>query len=301
MDHDEEPGGPGADPAPVTRETDFGTARLLPDIDRDRAWLLTVDGAPQSYVDLDDPGHLEFEYVRRIAYAVDAVFPGAEPLDAVHLGGGAMTLPRWLAHTRPGARQQVVEADGRLAALVAEVLPMRDPVPVVHTADARAWIATAGAGTADLVVADVFGGSTVPAELTSVEFVRDALRVLRPGGLYLANLADAAPFAFLRSQLATVRAALAACAADEEAGGGDVCVLAEPTVLRGRRYGNAVLAASRRPLPVDALRRRCAADAFPARVVHGADLVRLAGRAAPVTDATASPSPPPPEGAFSVG
>ncbi|MFI0942712.1 spermidine synthase [Streptomyces sp. NPDC021020] len=302
MDHHEDPRGPGPDPgpAPVTRETDFGTARLLPDIDRDRAWLLTVDGAPQSYVDLDDPAHLEFEYVRRIAYAVDAAFPGAEPLDAVHLGGGAMTLPRWLARTRPGARQQVVEADGPLAALVAEVLPLPEPAPAVHTADARAWTAAAGSGTADLVVADVFGGATVPAALTSVEFVRDALRVLRPGGLYVANLADAAPFAFLRSQLATVRAALAASAPD---GGdvGDVCVLAEPAVLRGRRYGNAVLAASRRPLPVAELARLCAADAFPARVVHGPDLARLARGATPVTDASATSSPPPPAGAFTVG
>lgn len=295
MDHHEEPGEPG--PAPVTRETDFGTARLLPDLDRDRAWLLTVDGAPQSYVDLDDPAHLEFEYVRRIAYAVDAAFPGREPLDAVHLGGGAMTLPRWLARTRPGARQQVVEADGRLTALVAEVLPLPEPAPAVHTADARAWTAAAGSGTADLVVADVFGGSTVPAALTSVEFLRDALRVLRPGGLYLANLADSAPFAFLRSQLATVRAALADRAPD----GGDMCVVAEPAVLRGRRYGNAVLVAAQRRLPVAELTRLCAADAFPARVVHGPGLARLVGAAAPVTDASASPSPPPPSGAFTVG
>ncbi|MFI0898212.1 spermidine synthase [Streptomyces sp. NPDC020983] len=295
MDHHEDSGGPGR--VPVTRETDFGTARLLPDIDRDRAWLLTVDGAPQSYVDLDDPAHLEFEYVRRIAYAVDAAFPGARPLDAVHLGGGAMTLPRLIAHDRPGSRQQVVEADGRLTALVAEVLPLPDPAPAVHTADARAWTAAAGTGTADLVVVDVFGGSTVPAAMTSVEFVRDALRVLRPDGLYVANLADAAPFAFLRSQLATVRAALAAQAPD----GGDMCLLAEPAVLRGRRYGNAVLAAGRHPLPVAGLTRLCAADAFPARVVHGPGLARLTGAAAPVTDADASPSPPPPEGAFTVG
>lgn len=48
------------DSVPVLRAVDGGTARLLPDIDRERAWLLTVDGAPQSYVDLDDPTHLEF-------------------------------------------------------------------------------------------------------------------------------------------------------------------------------------------------------------------------------------------------
>ncbi|MFJ4410247.1 spermidine synthase [Streptomyces sp. NPDC088910] len=266
----------------------------MPDVDRPRGWLLTVDGAPQSYVDLDDPECLEFEYVRRIAYALEAGSAPGEPVAAVHLGGGGMTVPRWLAWARPGSRQDVIEADRRLAALVAEHLPLADPASVtVHTADARAWLATAAEASADAVVADVFGGARVPAHLTSVEFVRAARRVLRPGGVYVANVADAAPFAFLRSQLATVRAVFPAPA--------EICLLAEPGVLRGRRFGNAVLVASAAPFPVDALARLCAADAFPARVVHGAALDRFTGRARPVYDTSAAPSPTPPDGAFTVG
>jgi SAM-dependent methyltransferase len=345
-----------AEPVPVTRTVDFGVAKLLPDLDRPRAWLLTVDGAPQSYVDLDDPGHLEFEYVRRMSYVIRTAFapdphepgarepgahepgahepgahepgahepgardpgdprepgprdpdpadprdpepPAAAPLDAVHLGGGALTLPRWLAAARPGARQDVIDADRELAALVAEFLPLRDDGVrahgvTVHTADARRWLAAAATDSADLVVADVFGGARVPAQLTSVEFVREVRRVLRGGGIYLANVADAAPFGFLGGQLATVRAAFGADA--------EMCVLAEPGVLRGRRFGNAIVVAADRPLPLDALARLSAADAFPARVVHGPALTRLTGRARPVRDDTATASPVPPEGAFSVG
>ncbi|SEO28737.1 hypothetical protein SAMN05216267_102240 [Actinacidiphila rubida] len=280
-----------AEAVPVGRTVDLGEARLLPDVDRPLAWLLTVDGAPQSYVDLADPGNLEFEYVRRIANAITSALPEG-PVDAVHLGGGGLTLPRWLAHERPGSWQQVVEADRGLAALVAEYLPPAGEGTTVHTADARAWLADAPAASADLIVADVFGGSRVPAHLTSVEFAREAARVLRPGGLYVANLADAAPFAFLGGQLATVREAF---------GGPDayLCLLAEPGVLRGRRYGNAVLAASRRPLPLHALSRLCAADPFPARVLAGPALSDLVGR--PVGDADAVPSPEPPDGAFTVG
>jgi hypothetical protein len=277
------------EPVPVTRTVDFGTARLLPDVDRPRAWLLTVDGAPQSYVDLDDPGHLEFEYTRRIAHVLESAFD--TPVDAVHLGGGALTLPRRLAHTRPGSRQQVVEADHALAALVAEHLPLDDPAVTVHTADARDWLTAAPDGSADVIVADVFGGSRVPAHLTTVEFLREAVRVLRPSGVYVTNLADADPFAFLGSQLATVREAFGPDA--------EMCLLAEPGVLRGRRFGNAVVAAARRPLPLEELVRLCAGDAFPARVVTGhalRDLTRT-----PVRDATAAPSPEPPDGAFTVG
>ncbi|MFD6420266.1 spermidine synthase [Streptomyces sp. NPDC060194] len=263
----------------------------MPDVDRRRAWLLTVDGAPQSYVDLDDPAHLEFEYVRRLAHVLDtAAEPGA-PIDVVHLGGGALTLPRYVAATRPGSRQEVVEADRGLLALVAERLPLPAGSGVrVHGDDAREWLGRAGDGSADLLVADVFGGSRVPAHLTSVEYAREAERVLRPGGLYAANLADGAPFNFLRSQLATFRAVL-----------GHVALVAEPGVLRGRRFGNVVLLAAREEIDTAELARRTASDVFPARVERGAAVDRLIGDAVPVRDADAVGSPEPPDGSFGIG
>ncbi|MDO0928768.1 fused MFS/spermidine synthase [Streptomyces sp. TG1A-8] len=276
---------------PVTRTVDHGTAKLMPDVDRERAWLLTVDGAPQSYVDLDDPAHLEFEYARRLGHVLDTVAGPGKPLDAVHLGGGALTLPRYLAATRPGSRQEVVEADRALLELVAEHLPLPAGSGVaLHAADARAWLETAPDDCADVLVADVFGGSRVPAHLTSLGYAREAERVLRPDGVYLANLADAAPFGFLRSQLATFAAVFE-----------ELVLIAEPAVLRGRRFGNAVLVAAHRPLDTAALARRAAADAFPARVEHGTALRDLTGSARPVDDRDAVPSPEPPGGAFGIG
>ncbi|MCG0067207.1 MULTISPECIES: spermidine synthase [Streptomyces] len=276
---------------PVTRSVDHGTAKLMPDVDRERAWLLTVDGAPQSYVDLDDPAYLEFEYARRLAFALDAVAAEGAPLDVVHLGGGALTLPRYVAATRPGSRQDVVEADRGLLELVTEQLPLPAGSGVaLHAADARAWLEEAPDDHADVLIADVFGGSRVPAHLTTLAYVRAAERVLRPGGVYLANLADAAPFGFLRSQLATLAAVF-----------GELALIAEPAVLRGRRFGNAVVVASHRPLDVATMARRSAADAFPARVEHGAAVRRFTGRARPVEDADAVPSPEPPDGAFGIG
>ncbi len=276
---------------PVIRDVGQGTAKLMPDVDRERAWLLTVDGAPQSYVDLDDPGHLEFEYVRRLAHVLDCVAEPGAALDLLHLGGGALTLPRYAAATRPGSRQEVVEFDAALVELVAEHLPLPAGSGVtVHAADARAWLEGAPADSADVLVADVFGGSRVPAQLTSVEYAREAARVLRPGGVYAANLADGAPFEFLRAQLANFGAVFA-----------ELALVAEPGVLRGRRFGNAVLLASDAELPVAALSRRCAADAFAARVEEGAALARFMKGAVPVSDVDAVASPEPPEGAFSLG
>ncbi|NUQ99678.1 MAG: fused MFS/spermidine synthase [Streptomyces sp.] len=279
------------EPIPVTRDVDHGTAKLMPDVDRKRAWLLTVDGAPQSYVDLDEPAHLEFEYARRLGHVLDTVAEPGSPLDVLHLGGGALTLPRYLAATRPGSRQDVVEADRALLELVLEHLPLPDGSAVTpHTADARTWLEAAPSDSADVIVADVFGGSRVPAHLTSVAYAREAARVLRDGGVYLANLADAAPFAFLRSQLATFATQFE-----------ELAMIAEPAVLRGRRFGNAVLVAAHHPVETSALARLTAADAFPARVEYGAGIRDFIAGARPVRDEDAVPSPEPPAGAFGIG
>lgn len=276
---------------PVTRVTDHGTVKLMPDVDRERAWLLTVDGAPQSYVDLDEPAHLEFEYARRLGHVLDILDEPGRALDAVHLGGGALTLARYLAVSRPGSRQDVVESDGALLELVVEQLPLPPDANVrLHTADARAWLEDATDDSADVVVGDVFGGSRVPAHLTSVGHVRQIARVLRDGGVYLANLPDAAPFDFLRSQLATLATRFE-----------ELALIAEPGVLRGRRFGNAILAAAHHPLDLAALARCTAADAFPARVAHGPALREFTGDARPVRDEDAVPSPEPPDGAFGIG
>jgi hypothetical protein len=279
------------EPIPVTRAVDHGTAKLMPDVDRERAWLLTVDGAPQSYVDLDAPQHLEFEYARRLGHVLDTVAAPGRPLDVLHLGGGALTLPRYVAATRPGSRQDVVDADKALLDLVAEHLPLPgDSRIALHAADARAWLESAPDDSADVLVADVFGGSRVPAHLTTLSYAREAGRVLRADGVYAANLADGAPFAFLRSQLATFAEVFE-----------ELALIAEPGVLRGRRFGNALLVAAHRPVAITDLARLTAADAFPARVEHGPALRRFTGDARPVGDADAVPSPEPPDGAFGIG
>ncbi|MFF4169855.1 spermidine synthase [Streptomyces sp. NPDC001744] len=274
--------------APVAETVDGGLAELVPDRERPRGWTLLLDGAPQSHVDLDDPSHLAFEYQRRLGHVVDLAAPPNRPLKVVHLGGGALTLARYVAATRPRSTQQVVELDEPLVRFVRRELPLDPNARVrVRSADARAGLARVQDGWADLIVADVFGGARTPAHLTSAEFLAEVRRALRPGGLYAANLADGPPLAHLRGQIATAAAVFP-----------ELALTADPTVLRGRRFGNAVLLASDRELPVADLTRRVATDPHPGRVEHGRALADFAGGAAPVTDATAKPSPAPPASVF---
>ena len=210
-------------------------------------------------------------------------------MDVVHLGGGALTLPRYVAVTRPGSRQRVVEIDQPLTDLVREYLPLPRGARIrVRADDARVGLAAHHPASADIVICDVFAGARTPAHLTSAEFAADVHRVLRPGGVYAANVADGPPLRFARGQVATLRSLFR-----------HVCLLAEPGTLRGRRFGNLVAVASDAELPIEGFLRACARDPMPARVVYGADLDRFAGTARPVRDLDAVASPEPPDGVFS--
>ncbi|MFF8955855.1 spermidine synthase [Streptomyces sp. NPDC014894] len=280
-------GGGGKVEAVVAR-VGGGVAELVPDPERARGWTLLIDGAPQSHVDLDDPAVLTFEYQRRLGHAIDLAAPPGRPLQAVHLGGGAFTLARYLAATRPRSTQQIVELDAALVQLVRERLPLDPNARIrVRSTDARAGLGKLPDGWADLIVSDVFGDARTPAHLTSAEFLAEVRRVLRPGGLYAANLADGPPLAHLRAQVATAATVFP-----------ELALAADPTVLRGRRFGNAVLLASDTALPVAEFTRRVASDPHPGRVEHGRALIDFTGGAAVVTDADAKPSPAPPPTAF---
>jgi spermidine synthase len=273
---------------PGRTEVAGGTAELLADADRDGSWELQLDGVPQSHVDLVDPTHLEFEYVRRMGHVLDLAAEPRQPLDVVHLGGGALTLARYVAVTRPGSRQRVVEWDEPLTELVRRELPLpRNARVRVRAADARAGLAAHPDASADVVLVDVFAGARTPAHLTTVEFATDVARVLRPGGLTVWNVSDGPPLRFVKAEAATLRAVFA-----------NVALLAEPGTLRGRRFGNTVAIGSDAALPVAALTRRCAGDPMPSRVVHDDELDSFVGQATPVTDAVAQPSPQPPAGIF---
>src|SRR4029078_2722562 len=110
-------------PSPQVRLSDGTLARVIPSA-FGGGWELDVDGTPQSHVDLDDPTHLHFEYIARMGAVIDRLRMPRQPLTAVHLGGGALTIPRYVEATLPGARQQVIELEPALVDLVREQLPL---------------------------------------------------------------------------------------------------------------------------------------------------------------------------------
>jgi spermidine synthase len=264
-------------------------AELVRELDRPRAWTLYIDGTPHSHVDLDDPLYLEFEYVRRLGHLIDLAAPPCAPLSVLHLGAGALTLARYVAATRPGSGQRAVDNDAALVELVRAELPLPAKSRIrVRVDDARDVLDRMWPRSFDVVICDAFANGHTPASLTSAEFVTAVANALRVGGIYAVNVADGPPLAHARAQVATVRTVF-----------GQACLIADAAVLRGRRFGNLILAASHEPLPTERLTRLTAADPMPGRVLDGAALNRFAAGAKPVTDASARPSPTPPPELFS--
>lgn len=282
-------------PEPVTL-----SSGLIAEVEEDR-WVpgaiqLLVDGTPQSHVNLREPSEVFFEYVRRIAHAIDLFRTPGQPVSALHLGGGAFTLPRYIEATRPGSRQQVIELESALVGLVREAapLPKRASIRVRH-GDAREVLGKLPQGmhgAIDLVVVDIFAGSRTPAHVSSIEFYELIAPLLAPDGLVVVNTTDGTGQAFTRSQVATLAAVF-----------GTVAAVGEPQTLKGRRFGNVVLLASNSDVDheLEWLPRLLAGGPHPARMLVGRELDEWLRGARAVTDVEAVPSPEPPAEVFGRG
>jgi predicted membrane-bound spermidine synthase len=259
--------------SPCQVETRYYCASVVADPERASGRTLVLDALHHSYVDLDDPTHLEFAYTQRFADVLAEQPAGT--LEALHLGGGGFSIPRHLAAVRPGSRSTVLEVDPQIPVIGREQLGLvTGPDLVVEVGDARTAITGQPSGAYDVVVGDAFGSLAVPWHLTTTEMVEQVRRVLRTGGVYLLNVIDYPPLTFARAETATLLKAF-----------DDVVLMADPASLAGEDGGNFVLVASDRALPVEALLTRAGgASGEPASVIARTEVERFAGQARVLTD-----------------
>jgi spermidine synthase len=224
---------------------------------------LLVDGAAQSHVDPDDATRLFFAYARRIGHVIDAMAMPGEPLRVLHLGGGALTLPRYVEATRPGSRQVVVELDRELLEIVLARLPLPrgDEIEIVvgDAASVIGDLAAAGDDEFDLVIVDLYARLEAPAFVDTPRFMDGCLALVAPRGLLVVNVADAPGLTRLRAQArAVARAAPTA----------ELLVAGEPAVLSGAEEGNTVLVAAPDGVPAELVRRLLEHGPHPAAVLE---------------------------------
>jgi hypothetical protein len=260
-------------PTPCDVETAYHCARVEDDPAVPGGRTLILNAAEHSYVDLNDPTHLEFAYVQWIGAVADVVRPRGQPIDALHLGGGGFTVGEYVRATRPGSHQLVLELDGGLIDLDRTKLGLRTgPDLRVRVGDARIGLAEQRTAGYDLVVGDAFGNLAVPWHLATREMAADIARVLRPDGVYTQNVIDYPPDRFIRAELATVAAVFPY-----------VALVAPDDAIAGRTGSNFVIVGSKSPLP-PGLRDALDLVDKPVQMVQGAPLAGFIGRARVLTD-----------------
>ena len=214
-------------------ETAYYCARVEPDPQRPSGRILMLDDLRHAYVDVSDPTYLHFDYTQMFAEAIDDVFADDRPLRTLHVGGGGLTMQRWLDATRPDSEHTVLELDPHVLDLVQDEMGVRTgPNLTVRAGDARISIQDQPDNSYDLVIGDAFSQSAVPWHLATREFAQEVDRVLRPDGLFVMNVIDYPPGDLVAAEIATIRSVL-----------GEVRVLGEPPALRGESGGNFVLVA----------------------------------------------------------
>ncbi|MCK9495750.1 MAG: fused MFS/spermidine synthase [Dehalococcoidia bacterium] len=234
-------GGALAAEGPCEYYTSYFCARIEVAEDDASARELWLDNLLHAYVDLDDPAHLDLRYSLEMADVIATLPEG--PIDAAFIGGGGFSLPRYVNEVRPGSRSTVLEIDGALVDLVEGELglqPSEDLEVVVD--DARLSLRQEEDDAFDLVVGDAFGSLSVPWHLTTREFIGEIDRVMRPGGIYVVNVIDYPPLAFVEAEVATLFEVF-----------DHVAVIAPLRYLTGESGGNFVLVASDAPLEVGAV------------------------------------------------
>ena len=266
-----EVGAAAGDPCDV--ETTYHCARVVRDDNRPGGRVLVLDTLQHSYVDLTDPTHLEFDYTKVFADVVAAEAPPG-PLEALHVGGGGFTMPRYLRAVRPGSASTVVEIDPGVVELSRRRLGLRTgPDLQVRVGDARKLVARLPDGGHDVVIGDAFGGLAVPWHLTTLEFARTVRASLRPDGVYVLNVIDDPPMRFARAEVATLRQVFA-----------HVAVIAPPAALAEEERANVVIAASDDPLDAERLVAHVAARGGEEQVLAGPAAAAFAGGVGPLTD-----------------
>jgi spermidine synthase len=256
---------------PCEVETRFTCATIVIPPDDPSARVLILDSFTNSHVQLDDPTVLAFSYTRMFAAVTAAGLPPG-PLDAVHIGGGGYTMPRWLEATRPGSASTVLELDPALETLARSRLGLEPSEGITTiTGDARTSLRSVPAGSVDLVLGDAFSGLTVPWHLTTVEFVTDIVAILRPGGIYQVNVIDRGELGFLRAQAATLAVVFP-----------EVAIVTLPERLE--TGGNFVVVGSEAPLDAGTVQAAAAVLGLDVAVIQGDRLEALIDGARPLID-----------------
>ncbi len=163
----------------------FGTIVVTEDDAGLRTLRFAKGGARQSVVKPGDPEYLALHYAP-VMLSVLALSEEPRRILIVGLGGG--TLPMFLRKHYPDAAIDVVDIDPEVVYVAKEFFGFREDSRMqAHVTDGRQFIEKTRQPY-DVIFLDAFGSDSVPAHLTTQEFLRAVRRAVKRGGSVAGNL-----------------------------------------------------------------------------------------------------------------
>jgi spermidine synthase len=207
---------------PCTRETNYFCIKVHEEEkDGDLVRVLILDRLVHSYSSLNDPTKLVYGYekvyselaayqaqqkARALSPEGNSTQPSKADLNALFVGGGGYTFPRYMEALYPDSEIHVIEIDPGVTEIAYDMLGLnRDTEIVTYNEDARMFLDREPTGTHDLIFGDAFNDYSVPYHLTTQEFNDRVHAWLAEDGLYVVNIIDGPWGRFLRAYTHTLR------------------------------------------------------------------------------------------------
>jgi spermidine synthase len=191
------------------KESDYYTIKLMTTTSSDQKTPLqamVLDNLIHSYVCLEDPLHIEYEYERIYSDVLKWKFKKDENFKSLTIGGGGYTFPRYMEVVYPKAQIDVVEIDPEVTNIVYKHLGLSADTRIKsYNTDGR-WFVMNCKEKYDLIFTDAYNDLSIPYHLTTKEFAAQLKSILNPAGIIMSNIIDNFQVgAFLPSYIKTLR------------------------------------------------------------------------------------------------
>jgi spermidine synthase len=176
------------------KESDYYTIKLsktVSTVDRHtQLKALVLDNLIHSYIDLDNPLHIEYEYEKIYAEVLKWRYGADAPLKTLSIGGGGYTFPRYIEASYPNAQIEVVEIDPQVTRVVHKYLGLPRTTRIRTTNTDGRWFVMNCKNSYDVIFTDAFNDLSIPYHLTTKEFVQQLKSILTDDGIIMSNIID---------------------------------------------------------------------------------------------------------------
>lgn len=175
------------------KESDYYTIKLSRTAGSDNVanlQALVLDNLIHSYVSLDDPRHIEYEYERIYAEVLKWLYEGDTEFKSLTIGGGGYTFPRYMEITYPRSHIDVVEIDPEVTRVVYQHLGLPKTTKIRSFNTDGRWFVMNCSDKYDVIFTDAFNDLSIPYHLTTKEFVEQLKSIMTPDAILMSNIID---------------------------------------------------------------------------------------------------------------